>query len=1149
MVSKGNNMTEELKRNAKGFDVAAAPLLVPTLLEASAGTGKTFSIKHLVLRFIVEAGIPINHLLVMTFTRAATAELKVRIESHLAEALGVLTGAIAPDDADSLTVKQIALWKSLGIEDGTAEERIRESLALFDNAGIFTIHGFCQKVIEDNAFSSGGSINFELAQSDERYVSDAVRDFLRRALDGMPDEEDRRALVEGEDWEKKLKVLASYPAALVPRRWTDFDKLPEKIQIAVDAFAAEVPARLLDMKKNARVKTFEDLLRELYVRLMPADDASDAVREQAERLAERVRSAYRGVLIDEFQDTDPIQYAIVEKLFLSVYDANADPQKRAGRAIFFVGDPKQAIYRFRSADLNTYFRARKRIAEIGRTEALMTNYRSSPKLVDAFNAFWQAAPTGRPFLREGLVYQKVESSPSKTGLWVRETDGWREPMPLEIWTAQGGPLAINADDVRDATMAALGLSIAKLLDAGRRGEAVVAAEEGEALIAGLNLSAWGGPRAVRGVEARDIAVLVRANKDALLVKEALARRGVRVRYQQKESVAATEEASEMVLVLRAFAAPGDMRAMTAARATRLVGDTLRTLQEDEKDEARRVALRSMFEEGARRWAFGGPAPAIRRLMTHCRTTERLLPCADGERRLVNYAHLLEILHAAHRTIPTPGGLAEWLQSLKTSDEADDSLKVRLESDANLVTLQTIHSSKGLQYPIVYLPLAQQKLRSGEKGTVHLVPDEEGRLNLLLSHRESKSDEREDREAVEEDVRLAYVAMTRAATHLVLMLPQTRASAKSPASWGANTYKNAYFAALCGGEGKKELTAAAVETRLKELIKTGTVNVREFADLAEAGRGDPFRAQPPAEASNFGVQPSKDVRGGWRTSSFTGISRMAEDDGGGFSIWYGEAEKAPAMGDILSFPKGAQAGTCLHEMLELADFQEMAKDDSEAHAARLELCAREVEKHLSFPDDASRALAVEGAARMIFDILNAEVAPGLFLRNVPKRARSAELEFLIPIPKGLTADRLAEELRALDPEKYDFGDLRPESLEGFLTGFIDLAFMHDGRFYVLDWKSNKIAPEAEGYEDKAMAEEMRRHLYRLQYLIYLVALRRFLKSRLGDHFRDDMIGGAIYVFLRGVRAGRTTPEHPQGIVFDPVSPAVIERLDNLFAGEC
>lgn len=1145
-------MTTEKKEKNPGFDVASAPLLVPTLLEASAGTGKTFSIKHLVLRFIVEAGIPINHLLVMTFTRAATAELKARIESHLTEALGLLTGTIAPADADALTVKQIGLWRGMGMDDADAEDRIRESLALFDNAGIFTIHGFCQKVIEDNAFSSGGTINFDLAQSDDKFRSDAVRDFLRRSLDSMPEEEDRRELVDGKDWDKKLGELADYPESLVPRRWTDFDNLSPSVQAAVSAFMTEVPGRLIDMKKNAGVKTFNDLLRELYDRLLPGADAPEEVCRQADRLARRVRSTYRGVLIDEFQDTDPIQYAIVEKLFLSVYDENASPDiqaEREGRAIFFVGDPKQAIYRFRSADLNTYLRARKRIAEIGRTEALMTNYRSSPKLVAAFNAFWMTAPTGLPFLREGLAYQTVDSSPSKTGLWVREGDGWKEPLPLEIWTDAGGSLCENADDVKASSMAALGLSIAKLIDAGARGEAVLAAEAGETPIEGLDLSPWGGPSSVRGVEARDIAVLVRANSDALLVKDALGKRGIRVRYQLRESVAATEEAAEMILILRAFAAPGDLHAMNAARATRLIGDTLKTLENDEEDEARRVELRRVLEEGARRWPSSGPAPAVRRLMALCRTSERLLPCVEGERRLVNYAHLLELLHAAHRTVPTPGGLAEWLENQKTSGDSAEDQKVRLESDANLVTLQTIHSSKGLQYPIVYLPFAQKRFTNCSQSSVHLVPYDEGRLNLLLSHVPSSADEREKSEAIEEDVRLAYVAMTRAAKHLVVMLPQASMSKKSPDSWAAFTYKNPYFAALCGGEDKKTLTAAAASKLLQRLQNTGTVDLRDFSRLAEAGKTDGFQVQSEAKPSDFDAEKARDVRGGWRTSSFTGISRMAEDDGSGFSVWYGEAEKVPTAGDILSFPKGAQAGTCLHEMLELADFAGMALDSEAARTARLELCGREVEKHLSFADDAARELAAEGAAQMIYDILNAEIAPGLFLKNVPKRARSAELEFLIPIPKGLTAERLADELRKLNPDKYDFGDLRPESLEGFLTGFIDLAFMHDGRFYVLDWKSNKISSEAEGYEEKAMDEEMRRHLYRLQYLIYLVALRRFLQTRLGEHFRDDMIGGAIYVFLRGVRADATTPDHPQGIVFDPVSPAVIRRLDQLFAGEC
>ena len=244
-------------------------------------------------------------------------------------------------------------------------------------------------------------------------------------------------------------------------------------------------------------------------------------------------------------------------------------------------------------------------------------------------------------------------------------------------------------------------------------------------------------------------------------------------------------------------------------------------------------------------------------------------------------------------MPTPGGLAEWLDHQRSTGDSAEDQKVRLESDANLVTLQTIHSSKGLQYPIVYLPFAQKKLPGGSKSSVHLVPDDEGRLNLLLSHVKSDADEREVSESIEEDVRLAYVAMTRAAKHLVVMLPQSAMSKKSPDSWSGNTYKNAYFAALCGGTDKKTLTGAQARKHLESLRNTGTVAVRDFSLLAEAGKSDAFQVQSEAKPSDFDVEKARDVRGGWRTSSFTGISRMAEDDASGFSVWYGEAEKVPA----------------------------------------------------------------------------------------------------------------------------------------------------------------------------------------------------------------------------------------------------------------
>lgn len=1170
MISAGGAPQKSAGKDKPDFDVVTAPLLCPTLLEASAGTGKTFSIKHLVLRLVVEEKIPVSQLLVMTFTRAATAELKSRIEAHLTEALELLEagGLEAPEakTAEGKLVEQIGHWRSSGIDDATAAARIRESLAQYDNAAVSTIHGFCQKVLEENAFSSGGSLGFDVIASDEAYREDAVRDYLRREIDRLPDDTARRELVEGEDWLTKLAKLTELPPALEPRAW---GAAPEgDVGAALERFLTDAPEELRRLKRDARVKTFNDLLKDLYEALIPeADGTPEGLRrlERAERLVERIRGVYRGVLVDEFQDTDPLQYAVIDRLFLSVFEHPADDPVRAGRAIWFVGDPKQAIYGFRGADLNTYLLARSRIEMLGARERLGTNYRSSAKLLAGLEAFFtQAGEKESAFLRSDLVFEPVKASKERVGLWLRDESapgGWRESEACELWTYLED-VDPKAEETKSAVNEVMAWRIARLLDAGRRGLAVVEAEADDERAHTIPIN--GVEVRMRGLEARDVAVLVRANADAKEIARALALRGVRCRYESKDDVTASEEAQEVLLILRAFAAPGDLRALLAAQATRLVGDPFSLTMNEEAEEKRRIELREVIEAGARRWAAAGPAPALRRLMDFCRTTERLLPVAGGERVLANYAHLIELLHGAARSIPTPSGLAAWLaEAVRTPAAGGDesARRVRLESDDNLVTLQTIHTSKGLQYPVIFLPHGQRDVQLPKKDVVHKGRDPAGRPTLVLTHQKSEALPVERTGAYEEAVRLCYVAMTRAAAHLVLVLATPTKPDKGdgkPREWNgaSRATRSGYYCALMGGVefGKAQIdqATAALEAvgkpkRLDPGELPGRWTRRDLNDLLAEARSDALRLKPES-APQSSVQPARARRAAWRTSSFTGISRMTEDDAPGFSAWYGEAARPTGGSDILDFPKGAQAGTCLHEMLELADFAGMARDDDAGRTVALELCRREVERHLSITDEAACERAAEGAAQMIRDVLNAEIAPGVFLRDVAKRARTAELEFLIPIPAGLTAKRLAEELRRMDP-KYDFGELREESLKGFLTGFIDLAFMQDGRFWVLDWKSNKISPEAEGYTVQAMDEEMRRHLYRLQYLIYLVALRRFLRVRLGAAWRDDMLAGALYIFLRGVRAGVTTPANPQGVVCDPVRPEVIRRLDDLFSGAC
>lgn len=1122
------------------FDVATAPLLTPTLLEASAGTGKTFSIKHLVLRFVVEAAIEIDHLLVVTFTKAATSELKVRINAHLSETLAYLEGQLSPEEVEPLILRQVELWHAAGIADQVILGRIENALAHFDDAGIYTIHAFCQRTLDSTAFSSGVGIGMELQQDTSDIVKDVVRDFLRRELDQLT-LADRRTLMEGVDWEAKLETLSSTPAELTPCTWAweeESSSVSDAVRAAIERFVQEAPATFKAKKRELGIRTFDDMLLDLYRLVCPRQSATEEEQSRSARFRDVVRAHWKGVLVDEFQDTDPIQYAIFEALFLPL-EAAENPSARG--PVWFVGDPKQAIYSFRAADLNTYFRARERIRQIGTIAALTVNYRSSEGLVSAFNTFWGHADTA--FLRLGLNYTAVEAQPTNTGLWVLENNVWRETKPLEIWAHldESRPAYKGTPEIEKEMLQSLGLRIVEWIEAGRRGELGIESKTGP-FLTGTAIDRHGREVHLRAVQANDIAILVRTNKQVQGIQKALAKRGVRVRIDSDKNVCKTEEAVELLAILRAFAAPSDAHVLRLARATRLVGDSLARLDANETygEDTREATVRELFELGAKRWFREGPAPAIERLMSACETCERLLPTAGGEQRLVNYAHLIELLHSAARTISSPAGLVTWLE--EAAQKKDSSLAERLASNANLVTVQTLHKSKGLQYPIVILAYAYSALQAERKSAVRRWPDDLGRLGVHFSHRLMEAATEQNLAADEEAIRLAYVGMTRAAKHLVIPFYAQQKSAKNCSDWYAKTLNNPYFCALLG-ERRKTFSTSDVRNAFRALLKDPGIDIREIRDT-ETGEGVELRRLlVEAEPQPLAAAPAQNRWSAWRTSSFTGISRMAEDETSSVGTLYGVTQHPDLSDDILSFPKGAQAGTCLHEILELADFSRMSKEVE--FEETLVFCRREIARHLSFSDGEAAELAARGAAHMLRDVLSAELIPGLHLRDVSREARTAELEFLIPIDGNFTAERLADCLRTWG---YDLGNLRPEQLKGFLTGFIDLAFFWQGRFYVLDWKSNRIADTPEGYAQGAMDREMARHLYRLQYLIYLVALRRFLMARLGENWRDDMLGGAIYVFLRGVREAGTTPETSQGIVYDPVDPEVIRKLDALFSGE-
>ena len=1143
-------------------------LLTPTLLEASAGTGKTFSIKHLVLRLVVEHDIAVDKILVVTFTRAATAELSMRIREHFADALRFLTGEQSAEATEGLIVDQALEWEKAGISREEAQNRLRIALGNFDNAAIYTIHGFCKKMLDTHAFSASANFSPELTADDEALRTRVRDDFLRRWLDRAiardPDDVSARKLLTEINWDDILRELKKTPVSMVKLEPT-IGTLKEAVQSAcafgleaLEAFIAEAPAELRRLKEEAGTIVYDDLLIRMWETIEGEGNAD--VRP----FVDSVRHAYRAVLIDEFQDTDPVQYEVFRKLFLP----DDYLRSRQGCALFFVGDPKQAIYSFRSADLNTYFRAREDVKARGLLASLPTNYRSSPALVKAVNTFFTSPdradePAGHvypnAFLNRELVFTPVESTARNHGLyrWNDDEKAW-EAMPAFDLACRSEKYE-KVDEATDAEIDAVVRDMVDLIEGGKEGLVARKAGDGEA---GRGLPpersvlelADGKKVPLCALVPGDIAILLRkftGYQKLVALRKALNRAGIRTRLQDSAYVCDTPEAAELLLILHAFAQPDDERVVRAARATRLMGENLQDILAD--DEKARMDLRQFLEEGNRLWHKRGVSAILTRLMIRSQTAQRLLPVEGGEQALTNYAHLIEILHEVGKKYNSPTGLIAWFEeAIKNPPETDDAKwQIRLASDANLVTFWTIHKSKGLQYPVVYLPFSEDLQYSSKDRAVlkeHVCDSQNPtgpditQLTLGVGKVEETPGFRA--ETCEENIRLAYVALTRAACRVMMTMTFAN-STRSP-----QISENAYAQLLTNSGAADEAGFRAAVADLPALSDS-TIRILDLDNLPPS-RWTTVSAFRGA-GQNIGADAGRKIRAQWFTSSFTGLTRMMSDDGETPQEAYGARYKpdlSKADATMLDFPRGTKAGDTLHRILELADFVEFAKPESAEK--RLELAGNVIRHHLpAIGSEAERNNAVRIAADMLDDVLNVELIPGFRLSMLGEKARASELEFLLKMPEGLTAKKLGEWLAKTHPD-YAVPGLDDRTLNGFLTGFIDLAFMdRQNTFWVLDWKSNAIAERvkaAEDYTDEVMAGEMTKHHYRLQYLIYLTALRRFLMQRLGDDFTESTVGGAIYVFLRGVKkeARRAADGSMQGITVDRVPPAVLRDLDQLFS---
>jgi exodeoxyribonuclease V beta subunit len=1183
----------------KPLDPLTVPLRGLHLIEASAGTGKTYTIAAVYLRLLLD-GLSPDRILVVTYTNAATEELRGRIRRRLTEALSYLDGVDGGGESTDALLRGICD----GVDDPVAGRALLlEAVTRMDEAAVYTIHGFCQRALQEHAFESGMPFEADLLTEELSLRHRVIEDFWRRRVAAMETEEaawvrglwpdpaallaaistglsrdglrllpeDTAGALEGArlrlaQLSERLRALwsgertqlvslletskslnrQSYNRKIVARIIAQMDglmgqvgpitELPADFQRLTPGMLAErtkagreppqhpffflcgelesMPGRVERLrraeflaealhdcrkalerrKEETRQLFFDDLLRRL-------GHALDG--EGGEVLAARLRARRPVALIDEFQDTDPLQYRIFKRIYAA----------RPESGLYFIGDPKQAIYAFRGADVFTYIRARRETASLGARYTLGLNWRSAPRLVRTINRLFERSTA--PFVYDrDIPFRGVEPAPGtdRTALKIRGVS----PEPMWIWLlshADGARGRLTKADADAQAAAGCAARIAELLALGERGKASI-----------------GG----RAVAARDIAVLVRTHREGDSVQAALRREGVASVSLSHDSVFATEEAGGLAQLLEALADGADEGLIRGAAASRLLGYRVSDLEALNPDETAWEALVDRFQGYRERWRERGFMSALQDLIHREEVAARLLAWPDGERRLTNLLQLAELLQVAEEEHPGPDALRRWLADRRAeSPTGDESSQLRLESDEDLVHIVTMHRSKGLEFPIVLLPFPWSVGRP-HPGPVLFHDPERLTACLDLGSAELSTHRRlAEREELAQMLRLFYVAVTRA-KHLCCLC------------WGLiNRAEDSALAWLL----HPDVAAPEPASRMKALDDAGLrADLEAFADDARAHGGGVLiqdlnragpRLSPPRAGRTEGLSAAvmaRRISRDWRVASYSWLANGAESDRPDYDQQIDEPSPQPAqpeteaVDEVFDFPRGTRAGHFLHAFFERLDFEAATGEDMRETA--IELLGR-YGLETRWESVVSRL-----GERVLETPLN---AAGLRLRSIGRRHRLDELEFHFPLAALGPAD-LQGALAPFPPYRDAAHGLAFDGVRGLMKGFIDLVFREGGRWYVVDYKSNHLGNRLADYSPAGLRHAMRRHRYDLQYLIYTLALHRYLRLRQPRYGYDTHFGGVYYLFLRGMR-----PRHGPafGVYADRPDKGAVEALDALF----
>ncbi|QDO90519.1 AAA family ATPase [Ornithinimicrobium ciconiae] len=1106
------------------------------LLEASAGTGKTWTIAALVARFVAEGHCTLPEMLVVTFGRAASQELRARVREQLVEAERLLhkPPAQAPDDP----------LPALLLEGDEAERtlrlrRVRDALTSFDEATIATTHQFCQQVLRSLGVAGTSDASAHLVEDLDDLLVEVVDDLYLRGFVG--------------DREKPVfdrSAALSIARAAVDDIHAELRPDPgsgdrRSTPVRRSRFAQLVRAELDVRKRRLQVMHYNDLLTQLRDALAGegpdttsragalADTDADTRGTLAAR---RMRGRWKVVLVDEFQDTDPVQWQVFDQAF------------RGHATMVLIGDPKQAIYAFRGGDVVTYLQA---AATAQEHRTLPVNYRTDAPLVDALQALLRGAALGDPEITVLPVTARHQGS---------RLQGAPHPEPLRLrHVLRGDHLRKNTTigASRDHIGRDLALDIAHLLASG-------------ATFADGPTDADDNPTP-RPLQARDVAVLAHAGRDLLAAQAELHRLGIHAVLAGGASVLRTAAAQEWLALLEAMAAPHRSMLTRAAALTDLVGRTAAELDAGgpDLDDELSAQMRQLAEVFVRQ----GAAAILETLMVEG-LPARILCRVGGERQLTDLQHVGELLHTTSQQ--HPGGrlglaaLIDWLRAQMADDapQSSGTRSRRLDSDAAAVQLVTIHSSKGLQYPVVYVPALYDRYvsKTPQIPLFHEDPPERTRCRDVGGDAPdnpdwSRSVARHKSEDAGESLRLLYVALTRAQSQVVIWW--------SPSN---NTPTSALHRLLFG-RGHGEATAPDM-VPVPKTDDQAAERLREWADLGafhleRADHADTVPAPTPEQSPTIGVRHLEraiDTR--WRRTSYTSLSTPRDAEGTQLTGGVGSETEVQPRNDepeaptptadaeptlpglavpgsdvpspMADLPVGARFGSLVHAVLEHAD--------PAAADLRAELLSRIHEQLVWWPVELDAEVLAD-ALVAVCDTPLGPLAEGATLRQIGLPNRLRELDFEMPLGGGDAgrvstptttvlgdlAPLLRTHLRSGDPVRAwaDALDAQPQlaqqELRGYLTGSVDVVLRTGGRYLVVDYKTNWLGPfddpeqplTAAAYRPEALDEAMGSSSYPLQALLYAVVAHRFLRWRLPGYDPKRHLGGVLYLYVRGM-CGPSTP---------------------------